>query len=325
MLLAFELLFPLLWLYLGWRIWRANRWQAALFAAFYLFCLACEAVAIRFGEYYYGPMLVEVCPPGPLLRGQMSVSRETLCLPLAVPCMEGIFFFTGWIWAARREANRLLQLLAGALIAVIADVAFDPVAAKGIALSDYEAAWPGIGLWTWLLDPYDPGHFFGIPVDNPLAWLASCLGFGFAAQLLPRWRRKDPAQLHGWGMASLAAQVSLLGLCFAGLLFAALDLLITPPSTGEGYRLGMLFGLLGAAFAMLLVRAWRRRPSRGDRQLDAAATAAIALALLYALAALLLGYDRAELYPLWGLVAAALGAYWAAGHRRRIPRAAADA
>lgn len=316
MLRVFELLFPLLWLYLGWRIWRADRWQAALFGAFYVFCLACEAVAIRFGEYYYGSMLVEVCPPGPLLRGHMEISRETLCLPLAVPCMEGILFFAGWLWAARREANRLLQLLAGALIAVIADVAFDPVAAKGTGLDGSEPDWPGIGLWTWLLDPHDPGHYFGIPVDNPLAWLASCLGFGYAAHILPRWRRKDPARLRGWGLASLAAQVALLGLVFAGLLFAALDLLVTPPGSGAGYRLGMLFALLGGLFGWLLLRAWRHPPAAGSPA-DGAATAVMAAALLYALAALLLGYDRPELYPLFTLAAAALAAYWASGVVRR--------
>lgn len=321
MLRVFELLFPLLWLYLGWRIWRTDRWKAALFAAFYVFCLACEAVAIRFGEYYYGSMLVEVCPPGPLLRGHMQVSREALCLPLAVPCMEGILFFAGWIWAARREADRLLQLLAGALIAVIADVAFDPVAARSIESYGAEPDWPGIGLWTWLINPYDPGHYFGIPVDNPLAWLASCLGFGVAAQLLPRWRRKDPSRLGGRGLAALAAQVSLLGLVFAGLFFLALDLLVTPPGTGEGYRLGMLFALLGGLFGWLLLRAWRHRPPAGSpaagSPADGAATAVLAATLLYALAGLLLGFDRPEIYPLWALVAAVLAAYWAAGRPRR--------
>lgn len=319
--LVFELGFPLLWLWLLFRSWRQDRWQAVLLVAFYFVCLALEAVAIRFGEYFYGPMTLAVCPPGSLWRAAAGCAQPDRCLPLAVPCMEGLLFFAGSIWAARREAAPALRPLAGAVLAVTADLIFDPVAARGELCGPLGGpGWDGIGLWTWLLDPADPGQYFGIPVDNALAWLASCVGFGYAALLLPRWRQQDPARLGGSSLAGLAAQVALLGLLLAGLLFAALDLLVTPPGSGAGYRLGMLFGLLGALFALLLVRAWRRRPAaaNGDRGLDSAASVAIAAALLYALAALLLGYDGPELYPLWILVAAALAAYWAAGRRQPL-------
>lgn len=318
MLLVFEIVFPLLWLWLLFRLWRTDRWLSSLLLAFYFVCLALETVAIRFGEYYYGPLAVGFCLPQGLWRaGAADCLQPDHCLPLAVPCLEGLLFFAGWLWAERREPAPALRPLAAAVLAVGADLIFDPVAARG-ELCGGGVGWDGVGLWTWLLEPADPGQYFGIPVDNPLAWLASCLGFGYAAKLLPRWRGKDTASLGGWDLASLAAQVSLLGLVFAGLFFVALDLWVTPPGTGEGYRLGMLFGLLGTLFGWLLYRAWRHRPAAGA-PLDRAATTVIAATLLYALAALLLGYDRPELYPLWGLVAAALAAYWAAGAFSRSP------
>ena len=343
--LVFELGFPLLWCWLGYRLWRSDRWQATLFVSFYFVCLICEAVAIRFGEYFYGPLQVAICPPGPLLRAAGGCPQPDLCLPLAVPCMEGALFFAGYVWATRREAAPALRPLAGALLAVVADLIFDPVAARGqlcAAGGEVLGSWDGIGLWTWLLDPADPGSYFGIPVDNALAWLASCLGFGYAALLVPRWRKKDPLRLGAWARIVLAAQVSLAGLLLAGLLFAILDLLVTPPGTGQTYRLAMLFIVLGGLYTCLLGRAWhratgeanqeaeggtpsatgfppspRRRGGQGGevpcaQKLDNAATLAMAASLAYALVALLLGYDRPELYPLWLLVAAALAAYWAA-------------
>jgi hypothetical protein len=315
MALLFEVLFPLLWLGLGIGLWRKDRWQGSLFAAFYVVCLALEAVAIRFGEYYYGPMAIEICPPGPLWRTASACPPQpNLCLPLAVPCMEAIFFFAGWIWAAGREKNPWLRPLVAALVAVIADLAFDPVAARGVQCRPGGESFEGIGLWTWLLDPADPGHYFGIPVDNPLAWLASCAGFGYAALLLPRWLKKDPRKLGAAGLAGLAALVSLLGLALAGFFFLVLDLAVTPPGSGASYRVPALFLLIGGLYAWLLWRAWRNRGETDSRP-DVTATAVLAASLLYALLALLLGYDQPALYPLWALVVAALAAY--GGSRRK--------
>jgi hypothetical protein len=320
MALLFELLFPLLWLGLGISLWRKDRWQGSLFVAFYFVCLALEAVAIRFGEYYYGPMAVEICPPGPLWRAASACPPQpNLCLPLAVPCMEAIFFFAGWIWAAGREKNPLLRPLAAALVAVIADLAFDPVAARGVQCGPGGESFEGIGLWTWLLDPADPGHYFGIPVDNPLAWLASCAGFGYAALLLPRWLKRDQRRLGTAGLAGLAALVSMLGLVFAGIFFLVLDLVVTPPGSGVAYRLTALFAMLGGLYVWLLSRAWRSRPAAGDRGLDLAAVAVLAASLLYALLAMALGYDQQVLYPLWAIVAGTLAAYWAAVRRPSGP------
>lgn len=312
MTLVFELLFPLFWLWLLSRLWRQDRWLGSLLVAFYFVCLVLEAVAIRFGEYHYGPLAVAVCPGLTPWRVTPGCAQPSLCLPLAVPCLEGLLFFAGWIWAQRRETAAALRPLAASVMAVMADLIFDPVAARGRLCGSGEGSWDGIGLWTWLLDPADPGHYFGIPIDNPLAWLASCLGFGYAAFYLPRWRGIDTASLSGGRRATLAAQVSLLGLILAGVVFAALDLLVTPPGSGETYRLAMLFGLLGALYAFLLVRAWRRPAAAGPNTADLPATAGVAAALLYALAGLALGYDQPAIYPLWLLVAAALVAYWAA-------------
>ena len=320
--LLFEILFPILWFLLGIRLWREDRWQGGLFVAFYFVCLVLEAVAIRFGEYFYGPMLVEICPPGPLWReGTACPPQPNLCLPLAVPCMEVIFFFAGWIWARSREKNPWLRPLVAALVAVVADLAFDPVAARGewCGTGGAGESFAGIGLWTWLLDPADPGHYFGIPVDNALAWLASCTGFGYAALLLPRWLKKDPRQLGAAGLAGLATLVSLLGLVFSGVGFALLDAAITPPGSGATYRLAALFVLLGGLYVWLLRRAWRARSAAADPKLDRAATGVLAASLLYAMVALLLGYDRPALYPLWAIVAFTLAIYWGAVRRPRGP------
>lgn len=316
---VFEILFPLLWLGLGWVSWRHDRWQATLFAAFYLFCLACEAVAMQFGEYYYHHgFLAEICLGPPLWGEPASCVHAGGCLPLAVPCMEGLFFFAGWTWAARREANPWLRPLFGAVLAVIADLAFDPVAAESFEAGTWRE-WPGIGLWYWILDSGDPGNYFGIPVDNPLAWLATCCGFGYAALLVPRWRKKDPRLSGFWGRAGLAVQVSLLGLLLAALIFAVLDSAVTPPGTGAAYRLAVLFALLGGLFGWATWRAWRQKlpEGGGDRGADAAAGFALAFSLAYVLAALLRVDDDPELWPLWLMVAAALASYWAACLRRR--------
>ena len=317
MALVFELGFPLLWLYLGFRLWQKDRWQASLLVAFYFFCLVCEAVAIRFGEYFYSHHLFEICPPGPSWReASLTCPQPDLCLPLGVPCLESALFFAGWAWAARREPSPVLRPLAGAVLAVIADLIFDPVAARGQLCGTGEQ-WDGIGLWTWLLDPADPGHYFGIPVDNALAWLASCAGFGWAAIRLPEWKNQNPAHLSSWGRAGLAAQVAVVGLVATAFIFFLLDLLVTPPDTTAAYRLPALFVLLGGLFAWLLQRALRAKVKLPADPLDRAASVVLASALLYPLLALIAGYDQADLYPLWALAAAALFAYWASGRSAR--------
>lgn len=309
----FEIAIPLLWLYFGFRLWQADRWQAWLYGAFYFVCLGCEAVAIRFGEYFYGPMWLEICPPGPLWRAVSACPQPDLCLPLAVPCMEGALFFAGWTWAQRRESAPWLRPLAGALLAVFADLIFDPVAALGELCGVPGGSFAGIGLWTWLLDPADPGHYFGIPVDNALAWLASCAGFGYVAVWLPGRLRKDPAKLGIGGRALLVAQISFLGLVLAAIFFAVLDVVVTPPRTTESYRLPALFVLTFGGMAWLLLRAWRRGAGGTVTPLDRAASLVMAVHLAYVFLALLLGYDEPALYPLALLVAAGLAAYGWAG------------
>jgi len=340
MQLPFELGIPLLWLYLLFRIWQQSRWQASLYVAFYLVCLVCEAVAIRFGEYYYGPMLLEICPPGPLWRAASLCPQPNLNLPLAVPCMEGALFFAGWIWAARRESRPALQPLFGALIAVFVDLIFDPVAARGVICGASGTSWHGIGLWTWLLDPADPGQYFGIPVDNALAWLASCAGFGYAAQWLPARLGRDPERQSRAGMAGLAALVSLTGLTLAGVFFIFLDVLVTPPATTELYRVPALFLLLGGLFLWALLRCRRQGKSEGSVGLDRAgldragldragldragldrvAGVVIAAHLAYALLAILLGFADPALLGLWTLVGVALAAYYWSHRSRRVAR-----
>ncbi len=263
--LVFEILFPLLWLGLGWVLWRQDRWQATLFAAFYLFCLACEAVAMQFGEYYYDHgFLVEICLGPPRWGEPASCVHAGGCLPLAVPCMEGLFFFAGWIWAARREANGWLRPLFGAVLAVIADLAFDPVAAKSFEAGTWRQ-WPGIGLWYWILDSGDPGNYFGIPVDNALAWLATCCGFGYAAVLAAALAEEGSAP--AWASAAgphLAALVSLAGLVAAGFFFALLDSAGDPArEPAQAYRLATLFaGAWAASSSGRAWRAWRQRCRR---------------------------------------------------------------
>lgn len=321
----FELLFPLLWVGLGLALSWADRWKATLFATFYLFCLACEAVAIQFGEYYYdGHFQAKICLGPPLLGQPISCVHLGGCLPLAVPCMEGIFFFAGWIWAARREENPALRPLFAAMLAVIADLAFDPIGAQSFEMATFRE-WPGVGLWYWGLDPADPGHYFGIPVDNALAWIATCCGFGYAALLLPRWQKVDPQKAGFWRRLALALQVAPLGLVLAGFFFFLLDVLITPPGTGAGYRESALFILLGLLYAWALWRAWRRKPpaaaaSRAEKTAGAVAAWTLAAALGYVMTALLRLEDDPGLWPLWLGVVAALGLYWAAGKRPMLKR-----
>ena len=164
-------------------------------------------------------------------------------------------------------------------------------------------------MWTWLLDPADPGHYFGIPVDNALAWLASCTGFGYAAMWLPGRLGKDPAKLGTAGRALLVAQISLLGLVLAALFFAVLDVLITPPYSTEVYRVPALFGLVLGAMAWLLVRAVRGGVAGPSTPAFRAASLVMVLHLAYVFAALLFGYDEPALYPLALLVAAGLAAF----------------
>lgn len=311
MQLLFEIAIPLLWLYFGFRLWQADRWLAWLYGAFYCVCLFCEAVAIRFGEYYYGHMWLEICPPGPLWRASPTCPQPDLCLPLAVPCMEGALFFAGWVWATRRESAPWLRPLAGAFLAVFADLILDPVAARGEMCGVTSQSWGGIGLWTWLLDPADPGHYFGIPVDNALAWLASCTGFGYAAVWLPGRLGKDPAKLGTAGRLLLVTLVSLLGLVLAALFFAVLDVLVTPPYSTEVYRVPALFGLVLGGMAWLIWRVFRGGAKGPSTAVDRAASLVMALHLVYVFAALLLGYDEPALYPLALLVAAGLAAYGA--------------
>ena len=316
MQLLFEIGIPLLWLYFGFRLWQADRWQAWLYGAFYCVCLFCEAVAIRFGEYYYGHMWLEICPPGPLWRAASTCPQPDLCLPLAVPCMEGALFFAGWVWATRRENAPWLRPLAGAVLAVFADLILDPVAARGEMCGATSQSWGGIGLWTWLLDPADPGHYFGIPVDNALAWLASCTGFGYAAIWLPGKLSKDPQRLGFVGRLILAVQVSLLGLVLAGVIFALLDVVVTPPATTEVYRVPALFILVGGGMVWLLARAFKNKAAGPATTTDRAASWVMALHLAYVLLALLLGYDEPALVPLWLLVAAGLALYAASARWR---------
>jgi hypothetical protein len=305
----FELSMPAAWLlFVGALAARRQRTAAWQLAAFWLLCFVAEAFAITFGEYCYGPFAAVICPALPqskAIAGCLPAGPVRHCLPLAIPCLEGLIFGAAWLLTQRRELRRWLRPLAAALVTVVVDLCLDPLLATsgtcGTAPpSGVEAR--GAGLWHWRLDPADPGLLFGIPIDNFLAWLATCLGFGLALTWAgtARWRR--------W----LAAPLGLLG---GGLLFALLDVLVTPPELGGAARVGVLAAGLAAGVAWLLARAFssaRAGAVAADPWLEGAALAALGWVWLYGGLALARHPAPAELAWLWLLAGGVVAAWWLA-------------
>jgi len=254
------LLVAVLYSIYAWR--RGGAFFGLMLPAIALYSFIAEVVAVRVTHnYFYAPFFLQVCgPPGSYTMNFCTIPNY--CVPLAIPLAEAIIVFSIVRTTDQLRPPWYARPFLDAVIATNMDVIFDPV----VSLSVWCGPEPrpsalGLGLWTWLLHPSDPGLWFGVPLNNYIAWWGSVFGFSVALRGVQAWYGVERSDLrhHFWEALKMMLLVVVAALLAGGavvvlvnLAFAAID--------ADAWRwavtLALLFGSL--AFAATTRRTWRR-------------------------------------------------------------------
>lgn len=221
-----------------------------------------EEIAVRVTHnYYYAPFFLQVCGPA----GTSTIGLCTIpnyCVPIAIPLAEAIIVFTILRTTDQLRPPLYVRPFLDATIATNIDVIFDPVVSLSMWCGPEPRPSPlGLGLWTWLLHPSDPGLWFGVPLNNYIAWWGSIFGFSAALRGIQAYfgleRRglqhdflKSLKMMLGVVVAALVAGGVVVGLI--NVAFAAID--------ADPWRWAVTIGLVLASVALALpsAKTWQR-------------------------------------------------------------------
>ncbi len=218
------------------------------------YSFVCEQIAGRLTKtYYYAPFTLQLCAHGSATHvGTCAV--PDFCVPLAIPVAEAIIFFTVIRTTDQLKPPWYARPFLDALLAMNIDVIFDPVVSTAVWCGpDPRPAWMGLGFWTWLQRPTDPGLWFGVPFNNYIAWFGAVFGFSVALRGLEYLLGFERHDLRGYFWKSLGAMllVALAAVVVGGLTVVVLNLGFFV-SDSDVWRWAFIVGLIAVAAAITL-------------------------------------------------------------------------
>jgi uncharacterized membrane protein len=217
--------------------WRRGPGSVATFTAASLFGFTLEFLSVRSGtDYCYGKFLVMVPPwdvatpmPYPSCTGGSAV-------PLWIILGWGITVYVAMATSSKLAMPWFLRPCLDALLAVNIDWIMDPLAGH-------------LGFWTW----FEPGPWFGIPLDNYFGWIVTVGGFSLLLRTL--WRFVPTTWLPRWRAVVLPFLAGALGPL---VVFGAIACYMAAAKAGVAEWL-MVTGLILATQLPLLYQALRVR------------------------------------------------------------------
>ena len=160
-------------------LWHAFRTDRPLFyaiLAFYPATYALEFINVRFEHGYYYTRFI------------WMLGSEPSWVPACVIAAWGSIFYGAVVTVRELPLHPLARPLVAGLLAVLLDLACDPVAASSRILSPVPELCTaatqhgdayGIGFWVWCV-PHDHAQirfWFGIPLGNFIAWWAAIAAY----------------------------------------------------------------------------------------------------------------------------------------------------
>ncbi len=145
-------------LILFWSAWQKGRYWFLTLLVGMVYGLILEALNMKaFHAYTYGDFLV-MLPGG---------------LPLVVGVSWGMIIYVAMLTSAALGIVWWIRPFLDALLALMIDLALDPVAAN-----------QGLCMWIW--EPTEKGFLFGVPPDNFFGWFFVAFGFSLFWYVLGR-------------------------------------------------------------------------------------------------------------------------------------------
>lgn len=260
---AFELgvlLVAILYTIYAWR--RGGAFFGLMLPAIALYSFVAEVIAVRVTHnYYYAPFFLQVCgPPGTYSMGFCTIPNY--CVPIAIPLAEAIIVFSILRTTDQLRPPWYARPFLDATIATNMDVIFDPVVSLNIWCGpDPRPSALGLGLWTWLLHPSDPGLWFGVPLNNYIAWWGSIFGFSVALRGVQAWFGLERGVLrHSFGTSLKMMLIVVVAALLTGGLVVVLVNLAFAAIDADAWRWAVTLALLFGSLALALPsrRSWRR-------------------------------------------------------------------
>ena len=173
---------------------RRSRWEAMLLVTAMVCGFLLEWTNIRTSNmYFYGRFqwMLASCP-----------DWVPACIAIAWACIVYSVMRT----TALLPLSRAQRPLVCALLALVVDLALDPVAANSVITESVKAGCdvggmaagdaPGLRFWTWCVTGvYDAHTWYGVPLGNFFGWMAAIFGYTTATFFVEnRW----PVRELGW-------------------------------------------------------------------------------------------------------------------------------
>lgn len=261
--IAFEigiLLVAILYSFYAWR--RGGAFYGLMLPAIALYTFAAEQIAVRVTHnYYYAPFFLQFCgPPGTSTIGLCTIPNY--CVPIAIPVAEAIIVFSILRTTDQLRPPWWARPFLDAVIATNIDVIFDPVVSLNIWCGpDVRPSPLGVGLWTWLLHPSDPGLWFGVPLNNYIAWWGSIFGFSVALRGVQAYFGVERSGMrHHFGKSLKMMLVVIVAALLAGGLVVVLINVVFAAIDADAWRWAVTLALLFGSLALALPsrKTWRR-------------------------------------------------------------------
>ena len=277
------LLVAILYTVYAWR--HGGAFFGLMLPAIAIFSFAAEQIAVRVTHnYYYAPFFVQVC--GSSGASQIGLCAiPNYCIPLAIPIAEAIIVFTILRTTDQLAPPWYARPFLDALMATNIDVIFDPVVSLAVWCGPEPGmAALGIGLWTWLLHPSDPGLWFGVPLNNYIAWWGSIFGFSVALRGVQAYFGVGRGGLrHHFGKSlRIMLLVVVAAILAAGLVVVLINIAFAAVDA-DVWRWAVTLALVAASLAVALpsLGSWRKdHPTQWSLLIGHAFFFAVALGLM---------------------------------------------
>lgn len=200
-----------------WHAFTENRTLLPALIAFYPATFLLEFFNIRYGHGYYYDEFIWMLGDSPSW------------VPACVVASWGSILYAAILTVRRLPLSAVGRPLVAGLLALMLDIAFDPVAATskitGGAPGLCTGPFPpgpadGIGFWIWCVPSTEAPAWFGIPLSNFFGWWAAIAAYVAAIEISERAVAKVRQTLHP--RVAEASGVVAIWLCAAGLFYGTM-------------------------------------------------------------------------------------------------------
>lgn len=176
-----------------WHAFRTNRTLFPAIIAFYPATFLLEFLNIRYADgYYYNAFI-------------WMLGGEPDWVPACVVASWGSILYASIVTVRKLPLSALGRPLVAGLLALVLDVALDPVAASSKITSGVHGlctgALPpgsanGIGFWVWCVPSAEIPTWFGIPLGNFFGWWAAITAYVAAIEISDHVMKRTRQMLH---------------------------------------------------------------------------------------------------------------------------------